>query len=50
MKKLYHKNILQLFEVITSKPKEKNDNKGDVYLVFEYMEHDLCSLIHSNFF
>ena len=47
MKKLYHKNILQLFEIVTSKPTEKNNNKGDVYLVFEYMEHDLCSLIHS---
>ena len=46
-KKLYHKNILQLFEIVTSKPTEKNNNKWDVYLVFEYMEHDLRSLLHS---
>ena len=50
MKRLHHKNILQLFEVITSKKKEINDMKRDAYLVFEYMEHDLFSLIHSKLY
>ena len=48
MKRLRHKNILQLLEVVTSKPSEKNKFKQNAYLVFEYMEHDLCSIIYSN--
>jgi cyclin-dependent kinase 12/13 len=49
MKRLKHKNILQLLEVVISKPNEKNKFKSNAYLVFEYMEHDLCSIIFSNF-
>ena len=49
MKRLRHKNILQLLEVVISKPTEKNNFKSNAYLVFEYMEHDLCSIICSNF-
>jgi len=49
MKRLRHKNILQLLEVVISKPNEKNKFKSNAYLVFEYMEHDLCSIICSNF-
>ena len=47
MKRLNHKNILQLLEVVTSKPSKNNNFENNAYLVFEYMEHDLCSLIHS---
>ena len=47
MKRLCHKNILQLLEVVTSKPTKSNNFEKNAYLVFEYMEHDLCSLIHS---
>ena len=47
MKRLNHKNILQLLEVVTSKPFKNNNFEKNAYLVFEYMEHDLCSLIHS---
>jgi cyclin-dependent kinase 12/13 len=49
MKRLRHKNILQLLEVVTSKLSERNKNKQNAYLVFEYMEHDLCSILLSNF-
>ena len=49
MTRLHHKNILQLLEVVTSKPSEKNNYEQNAYLVFEYMEHDLCSLILNNF-
>ena len=49
MKRLRHKNILQLLEVVTSKPNEKNNFKQNAYLVFEYMEHDLCSILLNNF-
>ena len=48
MKRLRHKNILQLLEVVTSRPCQKNKFKSNAYLVFEYMEHDLCSIILSN--
>ena len=49
MKRLRHKNILQLIEVVTSKQTDKNNLKRDAYLVFEYMEHDLCTLIYNKF-
>ena len=49
MKRLSHKNILQLLEVVTSKQTDKNNLKKDAYLVFEYMEHDLSTLIYNNF-
>ena len=50
MKRLNHKNILQIFEVVVSNKREENNLKSDTYLVFEYMEHDLFSLISSNFY
>lgn len=45
LKRLNHKNIINLLEIVTSKPSEKNKFRGNVYLVFEYMEHDLSGLI-----
>jgi cyclin-dependent kinase 12/13 len=48
LSRLKHANIVDLHEVVTSKPCEKNKFKGSVYLVFEYMEHDLNGLIDRN--
>ena len=53
LKKLEHKNILKLLEIVVSEPKkEKKIEEGkinrDVYLVFEYMEHDLFTILKSN--
>jgi len=45
LKRLSHPNIISLLEVVTSKPSEKNKLRGNVYLVFEYMEHDLSGLV-----
>lgn len=45
LKRLNHQNIINLIEIVTSKPSEKNKLRGNVYLVFEYMEHDLAALI-----
>jgi cyclin-dependent kinase 12/13 len=45
LKRLNHKNIINLIEIVTSKPSDKNKYRGNVYLVFEYMEHDLSGLI-----
>ena len=50
LKELDHKNILKLLEVVVSEPKkEKKIEEGkinrDVYLVFEYMEQDLGTIL-----
>ena len=44
MKKCHHENILEILEIVTSKIYSKNTKKEEVYLVFEYMEHDLSGL------
>ena len=31
-------------EIVTSKAQKANDMKGSIYLVFEYMDHDLAGL------
>lgn len=49
LKRLNHKNIINLLEIVTSKPSDKNKNRGNVYLVFEYMEHDLSGLLGRKF-
>eukprot|EP00288_Rhodomonas_lens_P016896 CAMPEP_0177710428 /NCGR_PEP_ID=MMETSP0484_2-20121128/11330_1 /TAXON_ID=354590 /ORGANISM="Rhodomonas lens, Strain RHODO" /LENGTH=489 /DNA_ID=CAMNT_0019222109 /DNA_START=89 /DNA_END=1558 /DNA_ORIENTATION=+ len=48
LKNLRHKNIVQLREIVTSKAHEHNKQKGSVYMVFEYAEHDLAGLILSH--
>jgi len=45
LKKLNHPNIVSLYDIVTSKANCKNGFKGNVYLVFEYMEHDLSGLL-----
>ncbi|KAK9678605.1 hypothetical protein RND81_11G222400 [Saponaria officinalis] len=40
--KLHHENVIRLKEVVTSDDKSKYC--GNVYLVFEYMDHDLTGL------
>lgn len=53
LKKLQHANVIKLKEIVTSKGPEKEDNikpgdankfKGSIYMVFEYMDHDLTGL------
>ena len=44
MKKCHHENILEILEIVTSKIFTKNIKKQEVYLVFEYMDHDLSGL------
>ena len=53
LKELEHKNIVKLLEVIISEPKkDKRIEEGkinrDVYLVFEFMKHDLFGIISNN--
>ena len=42
LQKLKHKNVVNLKEIVTSKAQKANDMKGSIYLVFEYMDHDLA--------
>ncbi|XVE65434.1 hypothetical protein DITRI_Ditri07aG0180300 [Diplodiscus trichospermus] len=52
LKKLRHENVIKLKEVVTSLGPEKDDQgrldgnkyKGGIYMVFEYMDHDLTGL------
>ncbi|GFQ03770.1 cyclin-dependent kinase c-1 [Phtheirospermum japonicum] len=52
LKKLQHENVIKLKEIVTSPGREGNDqgnpdgNKynGNIYMVFEYMDHDLTGL------
>jgi len=47
LKNLKHPNIVQLKEIVTSKAHDHNKQKGSVYMVFEYAEHDLAGLMLS---
>ncbi|KAK9129071.1 hypothetical protein Syun_017868 [Stephania yunnanensis] len=52
LKKLHHENVIKLKEIVTSTGPEKdepgrsdgNKYKGGIYMVFEYMDHDLTGL------
>ncbi|KAK3135645.1 hypothetical protein QOZ80_5BG0421650 [Eleusine coracana subsp. coracana] len=53
LKKLHHPNVIQLKEIVTSPGPEKDEQgkqiegnkyKGSIYMVFEYMDHDLTGL------
>ncbi|NP_001340101.1 cyclin-dependent kinase C-2 [Zea mays] len=53
LKKLHHQNVIKLKEIVTSpgperdeqgRPIDGNKYKGSIYMVFEYMDHDLTGL------
>ncbi|XP_057979446.1 cyclin-dependent kinase C-1-like [Malania oleifera] len=52
LKKLHHENVIKLKEIVTSPGPERDDQvrpdgnkyKGSIYMVFEYMDHDLTGL------
>jgi len=37
-------HVVTLKEIVNSKAAGSNDNKGDIFMVFEYMEHDLAGI------
>jgi len=47
LKNLRHPNIVRLREIVTSKASDNNKQKGSVYMVFEYADHDLMGLLLS---
>ncbi|KAL6552163.1 hypothetical protein OROGR_008317 [Orobanche gracilis] len=52
LKKLQHENVINLKEIVTSPGREGNEQgkpdgnkyQGNIYMVFEYMDHDLTGL------
>ncbi|KAG8460547.1 hypothetical protein KFE25_013197 [Diacronema lutheri] len=42
---LRHENIVLLREIVTSAASEANKGKGSIYMVFEFMDHDLTGLM-----
>lgn len=46
LKQMDHPNIIKLKEIITSRASDDR-NPGNVYLLFEYMEHDLEGLLNN---
>ncbi|TKW27532.1 hypothetical protein SEVIR_3G263000v4 [Setaria viridis] len=53
LKKLHHDNVINLKEIVTSPGPERDEQgnqiegnmyKGSIYMVFEYMDHDLTGL------
>jgi len=40
-----HENVVKLKEVVSSKESSHNRGKGSVYIVFEFMDHDLMGLM-----
>ncbi|KAF6148742.1 hypothetical protein GIB67_019350 [Kingdonia uniflora] len=52
LKKLHHENVINLKEIVTSPGPERDEHgklddnkyKGSIYMVFEYMDHDLTGL------
>ena len=49
MKKLNHKNIIKLEDIFYTRPKDINNKRGNVYLVFPYMDYDLIGIISSGY-
>jgi len=45
LKEIKHKNVVDLLDIITSKPSQKNKYRSSFYLVFEYLNNDLQGLI-----
>lgn len=45
LKRLKHKNIVNLKEIVTSSSTKTDKGRADVFLVFEYLEHDLSGLL-----
>ena len=42
---LRHENVVRLYEICRSKPTLYNRERGSIYMVFEFCEHDLAGLL-----
>jgi serine/threonine-protein kinase BUR1 len=44
LKALSHPNVIELIEIAFKQGNRKNRQRGTIYMVFPYMDHDLCGL------
>ena len=44
LKSLHHKNVVPILDMVVSPQKEKS-GRQDVFMVFPFMDHDLCGLL-----
>lgn len=47
LKQLNHPNVINLKEIICSKPNKKNLYRGSTFLVFDYMHHDFAGIFRN---
>lgn len=47
LQSLSHDNVVKLIEICRSIPSQYNRDKGSIYMVFEFCEHDLAGLLTS---
>jgi serine/threonine protein kinase len=47
--KFIHKNIIKLYDIKRCKPKEKNNYKGFVYMIYENIELDLFNYLNKGY-
>ncbi|KAJ3215108.1 serine/threonine protein kinase, CMGC, CDC2/CDK sub [Dinochytrium kinnereticum] len=47
LKSLHHKNIVQLTEMAVKKGNKQTRTRGEIYMVFPYMDHDLTGLLEN---
>ncbi|KAK9904109.1 hypothetical protein WJX75_004762 [Coccomyxa subellipsoidea] len=45
LKNLNHENVINLKEIVRSQTHRCNNNKGSIYMVFDYMDHDMTGLM-----
>jgi len=52
LRALQHVNVIELLDIVTSDLRKYEQGKGSIFLVFEYMDHDLNGLLemHSSTF
>eukprot|EP01122_Echinamoeba_exundans_P007396 TRINITY_DN2268_c0_g1_i2.p2 TRINITY_DN2268_c0_g1~~TRINITY_DN2268_c0_g1_i2.p2 ORF type:complete len:148 (+),score=27.42 TRINITY_DN2268_c0_g1_i2:253-696(+) len=47
LKELSHANVVQLLEIVSDVDSNDTSRRGSIYLVFEFMHHDLAGLMDS---
>ncbi|CAL8470770.1 g10312 [Coccomyxa elongata] len=45
LKNLHHENVINLKEIVRSQTHKCNNFKGSIYMVFDYMDHDMTGLM-----
>ena len=49
LKQFNHRNLIKLYDIMRKKPKEKNNYKGHVYMIYENIEMDLFNYLNRGY-